>query len=56
MKDYIHTYSGKKFCPLDPKIEDIDINDISHALSLMTRANGHYKYFYYIFVKYFLCY
>ena len=46
MKDYIHTYSGKKFCPLDPKIEDIDINDISHALSLMTRANGHYKYFY----------
>lgn len=46
MKDYIHTYSGKKFCPLDPKIEDIDINDISHALSLMIRANGHYKYFY----------
>lgn len=46
MSSYIHTYSGKKFYPLDPRIEDIDINDIAHALSLMTRANGHYKYFY----------
>ncbi len=46
MPSYIHTYSGRKFCPLDPKIEDIYIEDIAHALSLMTRANGHYKRFY----------
>ena len=25
---------------------DIDINDIAHALSLMTRANGHFSQFY----------
>lgn len=46
MSSYIHTYSGRKFYPLDPKACDIDIKDIAHALSLMTRANGHYKYFY----------
>ena len=25
---------------------DVDINDIAHALSLMTRANGHFSQFY----------
>lgn len=46
MSSCIHTYSGKIFNPLDPNDKDIDIVDISHALSLMTRANGHYRYFY----------
>jgi 5'-deoxynucleotidase YfbR-like HD superfamily hydrolase len=43
---YILTYQKKEFYPLDPRIEDIDIVDIAHALSLLCRANGHFKHFY----------
>ena len=43
---YILTYKKKEFYPLNPNIEDIDIEDIAHALSLMCRANGHFKHFY----------
>ena len=43
---YILTYRKIEFYPLEPKIEDIDIVDIAHALSLMCRANGHFKHFY----------
>lgn len=43
---YILTYKKKEFYPLDPIREDIDIEDISHALSLLCRANGHFKNFY----------
>lgn len=43
---YILTYKKKEFYPLEPRIEDIDIEDISHALSLLCRANGHFKHFY----------
>ncbi len=46
MSDYILTYSKIKFFPLEPNREDINIRDIAHALSLMTRANGHFKHFY----------
>lgn len=46
MSDYITTYTKKHFTPLEPKEEDIDIRDIAHALSLMTRANGHFPEFY----------
>ena len=43
---YILTYKKKEFYPLTPKVEDIDIEDIAHALSLLCRANGHFKHFY----------
>jgi predicted RNase H-like nuclease len=46
MSDYILTYLKIKFHPLEPRIEDIRIEDIAHALSLMTRANGHIKHFF----------
>lgn len=46
MQDYITTYTKKHFTIMDPKKDDIDINDIAHALSLMTRANGHFSQFY----------
>lgn len=46
MQEHILTYTKKKFTPLDPRIEDIDLQDIAHALSLMTRANGHFSHFY----------
>lgn len=44
--DWITTYSGKTFYPLDPHIEDIDVYDIIHALSNLCRFNGHCTSFY----------
>lgn len=35
------TYTGKKFYPFNPRIEDIDIEDIANALSLICRFGGH---------------
>ena len=43
---WITTYTGKKFHYLDPKIEEIDIKDIAHALSLTCRFGGHCREFY----------
>lgn len=42
----IMTYTKKMFDPLHPKAELIDITDIAHALSMLCRANGHFKSFY----------
>lgn len=39
--DWIRTFRGIKFHPLDIKPEDIDIDDIAHALSLVNRFTGH---------------
>jgi len=44
--DWIQTFTGKRFYPLDPRAEDIDINDIIHALSNQTRFAGHCTTFY----------
>jgi len=38
---WIQTYTGKKFTPLNPREEDIDILDIAHALSNLCRFTGH---------------
>lgn len=35
------TFTGKKFYPFSPRIEDIDIVDIAHSLSLICRFQGH---------------
>lgn len=40
------TYSGRQFWPLDPRPEDICIEDIAHALSLKCRFGGHVRRFY----------
>ncbi len=42
----IKTISGVMFDPLEPKEEQIKIEDIAHALSHLCRANGHFKDFY----------
>lgn len=39
--DFIVTYTGKHFWPLDPQPEEIDIDDIAHALSIVNRWSGH---------------
>ena len=43
---WIMTFSGKRFYPLAPRIEDIDIVDIAHALSNICRFTGHVRSFY----------
>ena len=43
---WIVTYTGRRFHPLDPKPEEINIRDIAHALSNMPRFTGHTKEFY----------
>ena len=42
----ITTYSGEAFDPAQPDSQKIHIADIAHALSLLCRANGHFKRFY----------
>jgi hypothetical protein len=44
--DWMQTYSGRQFWPLDPQPDEVDIVDIAHALSMMCRYNGHCKTFY----------
>ncbi len=43
---WIQTYTGKKFHPLEPHLEDIDIEDISWSLSNQCRYNGHCNRFF----------
>lgn len=42
----ITTYTGTMVDPLNPKPDQIDSRDIAHALSMLCRANGHFKTFY----------
>lgn len=44
--DWIQTFTGRMFWPLDPRPADVCIEDVSHALSLMCRFNGHCLGFY----------
>jgi hypothetical protein len=44
--DWIQTYTGKKFYPLDPRPDDICLEDIAHALAHTCRYNGHSRVFY----------
>ena len=45
MENTMTTYTKKKFDPLSPDISLICKEDIAHALSMMTRANGHFPQF-----------
>lgn len=42
----INTYYGHQFDPTTPTPEDLCVEDIAHALSLLCRANGHLRHFY----------
>lgn len=44
--DWMQTFTGRAFWPLDPRPEDIDPVDIAHALSLLCRYGGHVRRFY----------
>lgn len=44
--DWMQTYTGKQFWPLDPRPEEVCIEDIAHALSNQCRFAGHVQKFY----------
>jgi hypothetical protein len=44
--DWMQTFTGGRFYPLDPRPDDIDPADIAHALSLLCRYGGHVDRFY----------
>lgn len=44
--DWIQTYTGKRFYPLEPDADLICIKDIAHSLSMQCRFNGHTAKFY----------
>lgn len=46
MSDWIQTYTGRKFYPMNPDPKDVCIEDIAHALSLLCRFGGHCIKFY----------
>ena len=44
--DWIFTQSGIRFYPLDPRAEEVDLEDIASSLSKICRWNGHTREFY----------
>lgn len=46
MGGWMTTLKGQRFYPLDPRAEEIDIDEIAHALSMQCRFNGHCEKFY----------
>lgn len=44
--DWFITFTGRQFFPLDPRPEDICIEDIAHSLANICRFGGHCREFY----------
>ena len=44
--DFIQLRSGRAFWPLDPRSDEIEIDDIAHALANLCRFTGHTREFY----------
>lgn len=44
--NWMQTYTGRQFWPLDPRPEEIDLEDIAHSLSMQCRFAGHCYTFY----------
>lgn len=44
--DWMTTASGRKFWPLDPRPEEVDVEDIAASLSNLCRYNGHCRWHY----------
>lgn len=45
-RDWIQTFTGRRFWPLDPQADEVRIEDIAHALSNICRFTGHTLKFY----------
>lgn len=38
---WVQTYTGRRFYPLEPRPQDVDVVDIAHALGMICRYGGH---------------
>lgn len=45
-KGWMQTYSGRRFYPLAPTADDIELADIAHGLAMTCRYGGHSRHFY----------
>ena len=43
---WIGTYTGRRFHPFAPRVEDVALEDIAHSLAHQCRYNGHCRVFY----------
>lgn len=43
---YMHTASGKKYWPFDPRPEEVDIDTVAHHLAMRVRYNGAVRDYY----------
>ena len=44
--DWVQLFSGRKFWPLDPHVDEVTIADIAHGAAMDCRFGGHSKFFY----------
>jgi hypothetical protein len=44
--DFMQTFSGRRFFPMDPRADEVFIEDIAHSLAMQTRYAGHCLQFY----------
>jgi len=44
--DWIQTAMGRQFWPMDPRPNEVFLDDIAHALSMLCRFGGHCQRFY----------
>ena len=44
--DWMQTFTGRQFWPLDPRPEEIDPVDVAHALGYQCRYGGHTRRYY----------
>lgn len=44
--EFMQTFTGRQFWPMDPRADEVHIEDIAHALSLQCRYAGHCLRFY----------
>ena len=44
--NWMQTFTGRAYWPIDPRADEVDIRDIAHALSMLCRYTGHCKDFY----------
>ena len=44
--DWMQTYTGRQYWPLDPRADEVHLEDIAHHLSMLCRYNGACERFY----------
>lgn len=44
--DWMLTFTGRQFWPLDPRVDEVCLDDIANALANTCRYNGHGRHFY----------